>query len=125
MGAVDAPTDLAPDSGLHSLHRRLDKLSDRHPSSPRYGQDNRAADVRPLTDAEHAEHVAFVRTRLDEARKAGLATDNQHTIDAWHEVWSDERAKFMTTIIDDLYARYAARAVRRHGHLCWWASWSW
>ena len=75
MGAVDAPTDLAPDSGLHSLHRRLDKLSDRHPSSPRYGQDNRAADVRPLTDAEHAEHVAFVRTRLDEARKAGLASD--------------------------------------------------
>ena len=103
MGAVDAPTDLAPDSGLHSLHRRLDKLSDRHPSSPRYGQDNRAADVRPLTDAEHAEHVAFVRTRLDEARKAGLATDNQHTIDLRHEIWSDERETLHDAMVDDLY----------------------
>jgi hypothetical protein len=108
MGAVDAPPDLAPDSGLHSLHRRLDKLSDRHPSSPRYGQDNRAADVRPLTDAEHAEHVAFVRTRLDEAHKSGLSTDAEHTVDEWREVWSDERSEVHDEILDDLYARYAS-----------------
>src|SRR5579871_7005200 len=101
MGTVDAPTDLAPDRGLHSLHRRLDQLSDRHPSSPRYGQDNRAADARPLSDEEHAEHVAFVRTRLDEARKAGLATDSQHTIDPGREVWSAERRNLHDAMVED------------------------
>jgi predicted ABC-type ATPase len=105
MGAVDAPTDLAPDSGLHSLHRRLDKLSDRHPSSPRYGQDNRAADVRPLTDAEHAEHVTFVRTRLDEARKAGLETHLTFTIDDRHEVWAQDRRMIHDDLVEELYSR--------------------
>lgn len=108
MGAVDVPTDLVPDRGLHSLHRRLDKLSDSHPSSSRYGRDNRAEDVRPLTDEEHAEHVAFVRSRLDEAHRAGLSTDVEHTVDEWHEVWSDERSIVHDAIIDDIYARSAA-----------------
>jgi predicted kinase len=106
METVDAPTDLAPDRGLHSLHRRLDQLSDRHPSSPRYGQDNRTPDARPLSDEEHAEHVAFVRTRLDEAHRADLATDIEHTVDEWREVWSDERAAMHDDLVDDLYARH-------------------
>ena len=108
MGAVDARPDLVERGvGAASLEQRLEKLSDNHPASPRYGRDNRG-DVRPLTDAEHAEHVAEVRTRLDEARKAGLATDVQHTIDDWTEIWSDEREEIHYAIIEDLYERYAS-----------------
>ena len=90
MRAADASPELGDrvGRGLASLERRLERLPDTHPASPRYARadrvtevDERTDDVRPLTDAEHAEHVAEVRTRLDEARKAGLATDSQYTID--------------------------------------------
>ena len=113
MGAVDARPDLVERGvGAASLEQRLEKLSDNHPASPRYGRDNRG-DVRPLTDAEHAEHIAEVRTRLDEARKAGLATDHSHTIDARRKVWSDERDALHDQIVEDLYAR--ASDVPREG----------
>lgn len=107
MGAVDAPADSVTDTGLHSLHRRLDQLSDRHPSSPRYGQDNRAADARPLSDEEHAEHVAFVRARLDEARKAGLETHQTFTIDDRHEIWTQDRRMIHDDLVEELYSRAA------------------
>jgi predicted kinase len=109
VGAVDARPDLV-ERGVRaaSLERRLEKLPDNHPASPRYGRDNRG-DVPPLTDAEHAEHVAEVRTRLDQARAAGLATDVQHTIDPGREVWSKQRRVVHDEIINDLYA--AARDV--------------
>ena len=64
-----------------------------------------AADSRPLTDAEHAEHVAKVRELLDKARAAGLSTDRQHTIDPARQVWADERDALHDSIILDLYAR--------------------
>jgi adenylate kinase len=102
VGAVDSP-DLVGSGRLASLERRLEKLADNHPASPRYGHDNRG-EVRPLTDEEHAEHVADVRTRLEEARQAGLATDVQHTIDPAREVWSKERRVVHDEIIDDLYS---------------------
>jgi predicted kinase len=105
MGTIDARPDLV-ERGVQaaSLERRLEQLPDNHPASPRYGRDNRG-DVRPLTDAEHAEHVADVRARLDEARKAGLATDVQHTIDLKHEIWSDEREALHDALLDDIYSQ--------------------
>jgi predicted ABC-type ATPase len=105
MGAVDARPDLV-ERGVQaaSLERRLEKLPDNHPASPRYGRDNRG-DVRLLTDAEHAEHVADVRTRLDEARKAGLATDVQHTIDLKREIWSDEREAQHDALLGQIYSQ--------------------
>lgn len=109
MGAVDARPDLVEGGARGaSLERRLEKLPDNHPASPRYQPDNRggAADgVRPLTDAEHAEHVADVRARLDEARKAGLATHLIHTVDARHEVWRQDRRLIHDDLVKDLYAR--------------------
>ena len=71
------------------LRQRLARLPPGHPSSPveadgtprlperglgagREAAD--AADRRPLTDAEHAEHVTQVKERLDKARADGLAT---------------------------------------------------
>lgn len=113
MRAADAPEQVErAGRGLTSLEGRLARLPDTHPASPRYSRADRvpevaerADDIRPLTDAEHAEHVAEVRSRLDEAHKAGMATDVQHTVDEWHEVWSDERSIVHDAIIDDLYAR--------------------
>lgn len=123
MGAADARPDLVDrrESRLGptaALDERLERLSDSHPASPRYGMDARGADqaakferaddaqdrVRPLTDAEHADHIAEVEARLDAAREAGLATDVQHTIDPDREIWSRDRRALHDAVIEDLYA---------------------
>ena len=119
MGAVDSPTDLTLRDGSElrdgpaagALDQRLQRLADGHPSSPRYpdshpsdGSDD-PREVRPLTDAEHAEHVTEVRERLADARAAGLETHVQFTLDGGQEVWTDERDAFHGAIVDDLYAR--------------------
>ena len=104
---VDTPTEVV-ETGVSSLRRRLEKLPDNHPASPNYDRDKRAGQVdgvRPLTDAEHAEHVADVRARLDEARKAGLATHLTFTVDAKHRIWSDERDALHDEIVAELYSR--------------------
>jgi predicted kinase len=106
------------------LARRLQRLPPGHPSSPfeadgtprppepglrsREVLDQRlagAADARPLSDTEYAEHVTKVRELLDKARADGLATDRQYTIDPAREVWSGEREALQDSIIEDLYAR--------------------
>lgn len=119
MAVADARTDLAErqsDGVDAGLERRLDQLPDGHPASPRYADAARPPDegngaartqadrVRPLTDAEHAGHVAEVRARLADARAAGLATEFQHTIDPEGEVWSKERRSLHDQIVNDLYA---------------------
>ncbi len=63
--------------------------------------------VRPLTDAEHAEHVTEVEVRLEEAQAAGLSTDVQHTLDEGREIWTDERRALHDALVEDLYARSA------------------
>jgi predicted kinase len=106
------------------LAQRLHRLPPGHPSSPvetdgtprppepglrcREPSDTRPAreeDRRPLTDAEHAEHVTEVRALLDKARADGLATDQQYTIDPAREVWSDQRDAMHDSIIEDLYRK--------------------
>ena len=104
---------MADASGMAGLDRRLTKLADGHPSSPRYDEDSRKADRRPLTDLEHAAHAADVKVRLADALKAGLATHFGHTIDRYHDVWSDEREAMHDSIIDDLYGK-ADRVPRDH-----------
>ncbi len=89
---------------------QLERLPDGHPSSPRYAGESLPADkVRPLTDSEHAEHVADVKTRLSTARAARLATDFRHTIDPRQEIWSAERRTIHDQIVRERYA--AARQV--------------
>jgi predicted kinase len=104
------------------LRQRLERLPPGHPSSPvetdgtprppepglrcRDSPDApipRESDRRPLTDAEHAEHVSEVRALLDKARADGLATDRQHTIDPDDEQWTDDRVLMQDAIITDLY----------------------
>src|SRR5450755_5044969 len=58
-----------------------------------------------ITDAEWAEHVTDVRETLDEAQRAGLSTDRQHTIDPTRRVWSGTRDLIHDTIIEDIYSR--------------------
>ncbi len=67
----------------------------------------RSADTRPLTDAEHADHVADVKSRLARAQAAGLATHVLHTMDVGNEVWSHERRLVHDALLQALYARAA------------------
>jgi predicted kinase len=109
---TDAAPDVRAGARAGDLRHRLDSLPDGHPSSPRYTSDRGAlsadagaveADAtRPLSDSEHAEHVADVRAALDDARVAGLSTDRQYTIDSAREVWSYERVKIHDAIVTDL-----------------------
>ncbi len=122
MGAADARLDLAEPERLRHEHspsgldKRLAHLPDGHPSSVAYADapvpddepehDAREPErVRPLTDAEHAEHVAEVEAKLDKARAAGLATDIQHTIDPRRVLWSEERESLHDSIVQDFYNR--------------------
>lgn len=121
MAVADTRTDLPERraNGLAGgLERRLDQLPPGHPSSPRYSDAGRAAEshrdsaerggadrVRPLTDAEHAEHVAEVKARLADARKAGLATEFQHTIDPDYEFWSADRESLHDLMLTELYGQ--------------------
>jgi predicted kinase len=117
--------------GREVLRRRLERLPPGHPSSPipdhdrgdttetpaAERNDQGSADVRsaegadrpPLTDVEHAEHVAKVRDLLDKARAEGLATELQHTTDEDHEQWTEERTLLHDALISDIYG--AAREV--------------
>jgi predicted kinase len=112
MSSADARPELAERDEVRasrtvaSLERRLERLPDSHPASPRYVREASGpaeADTRPLTDAEHADHVTEVRALLGKARSAGLSTDVQHTIDDLGEIWSDERQDLHDALIDDLY----------------------
>ena len=109
-GAGDDPAAAQPGSRAQ-LEGRLGRLARSHPSFPHdslpVGSDRRPERPRPLTDAEHAEHVRDIRNRLDKARANGLATDVQHTIDPAREVWSADRDAIHDAIIADLYARAA------------------
>jgi predicted kinase len=69
--------------------------------------------VRPLTDAEHLEHVANVRARLADAQAAGLATHVLHTVDRGNEVWSYQRRLVHDSILRALYARAAGVPCER------------
>jgi predicted kinase len=134
--AADAPADREklPERAADrtELAQRLRRLPPGHPSSPveadgtprppapglnwRGPSDTRPTreeDRRPLTDAEHAEHVTEVRALLDKARADGLVTKLVHTIDADHEQWSEDRTALHDEIITDLYG--AAREVPCEG----------
>jgi predicted kinase len=114
------------------LQQRLERLPWGHPSSPYHADgtrkppppnlralelpappDDTPEPRTPLTDAEHAEHVAQVRDLLTEARDNGLATDNEHLIDAKRQVWSPERAKIHKEVVNSLY-QIAADAPCEH-----------
>jgi predicted kinase len=108
----------------NQLGRRLADLPPGHPSSPYETDGSRRAPVtrlrdlelpatdpydhvHPLTDAEHAEHIADVRARLEKAHADGLATDQQYTIDPARELGSDDRDAQHDLIIEDLYGQAA------------------
>jgi predicted ABC-type ATPase len=101
----------AADSGAHGsppeLADRLARLPDGHPSKPGRPSDG-PREARRLTDAEHAVHVADVRSRLADAAATGIDTRALYTVDRKHEIWSDERDARHDALIDRLYARSAS-----------------
>ncbi len=124
MAAPDAKLDLAERERLRQeqpgsdLDRRLARLPDGHPSSSGYedvaaprgtGDETREPErIKPLTDAEYAEHLAEVETKLDEARATGLMTNRMFTTDQSKTVWSYERRLLHDEIIETAYAASAA-----------------
>jgi predicted kinase len=125
--AADAVADrerLPERSGdRNELRQRLQRLPPGHPSSPVEADGTQRppepglrshetldadtspeADSRPLTDAEHAEHVKEVRARLDKARADGLATETRYVTDPDGETWAAERRAGHDAIIAHLYA---------------------
>jgi predicted kinase len=100
-------------TGGPELADRLADLPDGHPSKPAQPSDG-ASEVRRLTDAEHAAHVADVRFRLTEAEASGLATHVQHTVDKRSEVWSYDRRLVHDDLVHDLYENAAAVPCDRH-----------
>ncbi len=132
MRAVDTRVDLAErpeprdarDGG--GLDRRLQELPEGHPSSPGYAEAARGIDsggdngeridadrIRPLTDAEHADHVADIKACLANAHAGGRATDLLHTIDPAREFWSAEREAHQDALVDDLYGLSAGVPCER------------
>jgi predicted kinase len=92
-------------SGSTDLRDRLAKLDARHPSGLGYDAqaDRLTPKERAAADARYAEHVTEVAEALDAARKAGLVTDRQHTIDDQQLVWTLERSERHDEIILELY----------------------
>jgi predicted kinase len=112
VSPIDSRTDLDERTGSPSgrspadLPRRHNDLPPGHPSSPRYASDGgRPDELRPLTDAEYAEHLGYVEDRLADARAKDLASEIRDTVDEGKEVWSDERDAAHNAIIEDLYGR--------------------
>jgi predicted ABC-type ATPase len=89
------------------LADRLARLPDGHPSKPDRPSDG-PSDIRRLTDAEHAEHVADVRARLADAAATGIDTRVLYTLDRKHEIWSDMRDARHDALVNQLYARSAS-----------------
>jgi predicted kinase len=58
-----------------------------------------------VTDAEWAEHITDVRTRLGDAQRAGLSTDRQYTTDQDREQWTPARDRIQGELVADLYER--------------------
>jgi predicted kinase len=119
-------THMRPDD----LQARLERLPLNHPSSPyrddgsrkpqppdlakyelplpdeqEQGERDLQTHIEPLTDAEYATHVQYVRDRLSQARAENLATNESHTVDPKRQVWSAERVTVHDAIIDDFYQR--------------------
>jgi predicted ABC-type ATPase len=68
----------------------------------------------PLSDADYVNHVHKVIAALDNACVNGLATDERHTIDRRHKVWSPERNSMHGQIIADAYESWADVPPERH-----------
>ncbi len=104
MVPIDAPPERG-NGGLTDLAERQARLDTRSPSSDQY---RREGDGQRLSDAEHREHVAEIKDRIADGKAASLDSRFRHTIDARHEIWSDERSAEHDALLADLYDRAAA-----------------
>jgi len=104
-----------------------DAASERQPDDgPEVGEAT-SSDERPeaayrFTEAEWIDHRTETAIHIDDANRAGLASDHQHTIDRDRRIWSVDRQAAHSIIIDDMYQK-AESAPNNHeaiiaGGLC-------
>jgi predicted kinase len=80
------------------LRQRLAALSDKHPSGTGY------LDAGGNSEADQRENTVDVYAVIADARRAGLATDHQHTTDGRRRIWSAERTELHKQILAEIYA---------------------
>jgi predicted kinase len=128
-------TDSRPDTpdGSSHLRGRLERLPPGHPSSP-YEADGSRRESAPclrdldtgtdddafaaddssdrqadgdfrFTDSAWADHKEEVSVRRAAADAAGMSSQDRHTVDSDHEIWSAERQVAHGVIIDRIYAQ--------------------
>ncbi len=93
------------DGSRENTHPELLTATTSEDSTRGFAQDHDSP--QPVTPEEWTEHLAEVREGLDNARKAGLRTNQLHTIDRKGQIWSEERDVLHDSIIEDLYAQAA------------------
>jgi predicted kinase len=101
----DQPGQRGDDAVPDAVERRQHKPGD---ADADLDEVRLAEPSRLATDARHAERTIEVQATLAEAKKAGLATDRQHTTDDRQKIWSRERVALQEKIVNDLYAESAA-----------------
>jgi chloramphenicol 3-O-phosphotransferase len=62
-------------------------------------------EYRAMTDEEFHSHVQQLESRVEQALRSGLATEQQHSLDGEGQVWSPERAALHTAIIKEYLAK--------------------
>jgi predicted ABC-type ATPase len=101
---LDAAADGEDREASDSPDSQADFGSESNPDNRPWADAEPAADkIRPLTDAEWADHVTEVREGLEEAQVEGLATDRQYTTDPDREQWTPDRDRVQGDLVLNLY----------------------
>ena len=73
------------------------------PSAPKASEP-----IKPLTDEEYAKHTKLVEDTLNREIKAGHTTDRTHTVRGEGKIYSGNRARMHSDIVNDLWNRHGA-----------------
>jgi len=71
-------------------------------------------EYQPLSDEEFHSHVAQLESKIEEALRAGVATDQQFSLDGQGQVWSPERAQLHAEILHDFFDKQVDVPSQRH-----------
>ena len=68
----------------------------------------------PLTDEQFHSHVQQLESKIEEALRAGLATDQQFSLDGQGQVWSPERAMLHAQILHEYLDKQVDVPSQKH-----------
>jgi predicted kinase len=102
---VDSGKNRTEDHGIRPDWERAGAAGYSRADADGFRSGSRAADcVRPLSDAEHADHLADVEARRDVAATGRLTADRQYAIGLDGKVWQHDRRILHDAMIEDLFA---------------------